>query len=130
MSKFFLSIVLLLVNAMLFLKPSKTMLFPYVPPLTHTPGMGISLLGEPQPPPFLFLFQLEHLTQSRCTKCPMLEEQHEQNLARGKELRLRMQKETTTLLSLLPQQTLQRALLSRDDNEHRIGEVRVWERLN
>ena len=60
----------------------------------------------------------------------MLEEQMSQNLERGKDLRLRMQHQTIELLNLLPKGILQEAILRRDDNEQRIGEVHVWKQLN
>jgi len=129
MTKTLLSIGLLLLNAALFLRAEQLMVFPYIPPLTHTPGMGLPLLGTPQPPPFLYLNQLQRLTGPPCLQCPELEEQVHINLEKGKQLRLSMQQQTIELLDMVPQNTMREALLQRDENEARIGEIKVWEQL-
>ena len=129
MNKIFLSLTLLAINIWLLWRPSDLRL-PFVPPLTHTPGMGISLIGTPEEPAFVYIPHLQSLSASSCSQCPKLEAELQQHLTRGKELRLTMYSQTKLLLSLLPDQTALSALKNRDHNEKRIGEVLIWEQLS
>ena len=127
--KILLAIVLLFLNIWLITQPKAQVIFPFIPPLTHTPGMGLSLLGQPSMPPFLFLPMLQDVGGKRCSSCPTLEMEMQQQLEQGKKMRLQMQTQTIELLSLLPKGTVENALRNRDDNEQRIGEVLVWKQL-
>jgi len=121
--------ILIIANIIVLLTPTTMTVFPYIPPLTHTPGMGVSLLGEPQMPPFLFLDSIQRVGQIQCQECPALERSMNQQLERGKEYRLEMQNAVIELIPLLPENTVYNALLNRDENEQRIGEVAVWKKL-
>ena len=129
MIKILLSVLLITINIWLLWQPT-AQLFPFVPPLTHTPGMGISLIGVPEPPAFTHIPYLETLSGTRCSKCAQIENDLHQNLQRGKNLRLQMYSQTTALLKILPSKTMAEALQNRDENEQRIGEVFIWQELN
>ena len=129
MTKLLASVLLIAINIWLVWQPTAQQ-FPFVPPLTHTPGMGLSLIGTPDPPPFLYIPQLETLGGTQCSQCSKIESTLHQHLQRGKDLRLQMYDQTTVLLSLLPPQTMSAALQHRDDNERRIGEVFLWKELS
>ena len=127
--KMTLCLLLVVTNILLVTGNPTEEIFPFIPPLTHTPGMGLGLIGEPQPPPFVFLPRLQHTANKDCIECRELQEAMQKNLETGKKIRLTIQERTLQLLDLLPERTMKQALLHRSKNEHRIGEVSVWERL-
>jgi hypothetical protein len=116
-------------HLVLIFKNKSNDIFPYIPPLTHTPGMGLSLIGEPTPPPFLFLPTIQQISGTKCNQCDELDILLQQDLKKGKSLRLQMQQHTIDLVNLLPPETVKKSLLNRDNNEHRIGEVSMWQML-
>lgn len=102
----------------------------YVPPLTHTPGLGLSMLGAHAEPPFTLLDTL-HTTMSSEQKRSIktLFQNHKAILDEGVRLRLQMQDQTLSLLGHLPEPAVHEAWRNRAHHEERIGEVRVWNNL-
>ena len=102
----------------------------YVPPLTHTPGLGPSMLGSHSEPPFALLDTL-HTTMSSEQKRSMqtLFQNQKTILDEGVRLRLQMQDQTLSLLGHLPGSATHEAWRNRAHHEERIGEVRIWNDL-
>lgn len=110
--------------------PSVQTVHIYVPPLTHTQGLGLSMLGSHSEPPFV-LFESMHLQipkQMRNTVPPLFRK-HQAHLDEGVRLRLQMQAQTQRLLTQLPSDFAHQAWKERLTHEERIGELRVWEEL-
>jgi len=111
-------------------KPASSIVHTYVPPLTHTPGLGLSVLGEHAEPPFVLLDVL-HSKMNPEQKSSMdgLFQKHKAALNEGVRLRLQMQSQTLELLEYLPKNTVHEAWQHRFHQEERIGEVHVWNEL-
>ena len=118
--KILFSLILLLLNLSL-LRWNPASIYPYVPPLTHTPKMGLSLIAHPTPAPSDLL--------PNCKECQKLRAVIAKREQKGHKLRWRMQEETLALLDLLPPSFAQESLQNRSLNEHSIGEVRLWATL-
>lgn len=102
----------------------------YVPPLTHTPGLGLSLLGEHAEPPFALLDVLHpKMTPEQKRSMDVLFQKHKTTLDEGVRLRLQMQSQTLELIEYLPKDTVHKAWQQRFHHEERIGEVRIWNDL-
>ena len=102
--------------------------FPTIPALTHTPGMGLSLIGKHADPPHLLLDSLLHkstkqqqqqVRELRQTQYTLIQESYQHKLS--------MQSSFFDLTSRLPKDTIQMALLSRWKEEQRIGEMKIWD---
>lgn len=99
----------------------------YVPPLTHTTGLGLSMLGKHAEPPFALLDVLHpKMTPEQKRSMDVLFQNHKTALDEGVRLRLQMQTQTLELLEYLPKNTVHEAWLQRFHHEERIGEVRIW----
>ena len=95
------------------IQPRVDMVYPYIPPLAHTPGMGVSMLGIHSPPKY-------------CNQCQELRIKEATLLTQTHQYRLDMQEQVIELLKVLPQDTPQRARRERNKNEEILGEVLVW----
>lgn len=103
----------------------------YVPPLTHTSGLGLSLLGEHSEPPFVLLDILhKHASKSDQQRIEELFQQHRSLLDTGVHLRLQMQEQTLSLVQSLPNSTIQNSWKSRYKQEQSIGELLIWQDLH
>ena len=102
----------------------------YVPPLTHSPGMGLSIVGTHSEPPFLLLDLLQSKTRPEVNQSINdLFVQHKVHLDTGVRLRLQMQTQTLRLLELLPANSAHSAWKNRSIHERSIGEVHIWDEL-
>jgi hypothetical protein len=102
----------------------------YVPPLTHAPGLGMSMLGMHETPPFTILDSLHsHLSQAQRKDVNHLHQDHRRLLTAGVAHRIRMQNLTVQLTEQVSEGLIHQAWLNRLNNEKRIGEIRVWNRL-
>ena len=102
----------------------------YVPPLTHTPGIGLSMIGSHSDPPFTLLESMQQPmpTNPNRTMADRFQE-HRVHLDEGVRLRLQMQAQTQSLLKLLPAGFVHQAWEERWNHEARIGELTVWTEL-
>jgi hypothetical protein len=102
----------------------------YVPPLTHTPGLGLSMMGSQSEPPFMLLEAIQQRTSNQ-TRSQMgsLFQEHKKYLDDGVRLRLQMQQQTHKLIEQLPTGFVHQAWKERLDHEDRIGELHVWRKL-
>ena len=102
----------------------------YVPPLTHSPGMGLSIVGTHSEPPFMLLDLLQGKTRPEVNQSINdLFVQHKVHLDTGVRLRLQMQTQTLRLLELLPPNSAHSAWKNRSIHERSIGEVHIWDEL-
>lgn|GEM_PF-5278807 len=102
----------------------------YVPPLTHAPGLGLSMIGTHGTPPFTILESLHtQLSQTEHRNLDNLRRQHHLLIDKGVAHRIRMQELTVQLTNNLPEDVVHQAWLNRLQNEIRLGELNVWERL-
>ena len=102
----------------------------YVPPLTHTPGLGLSLIGTHSEPPFTLLDILHNNVEPNLrVSIDRLFKQHKSHLDTGVRLRIQMQKQTLHLIGLLPPNIVHEAWKNRSTHERSIGEIRVWDEL-
>ena len=102
----------------------------YVPPLTHSPGMGLSIVGTHSEPPFMLLDLLHNNTRPEVNRSINdLFVQHKTHLDTGVRLRLQMQTQTLQLLDLLPTNSAHVAWKNRSIHERSIGEVHIWDEL-
>ena len=102
----------------------------YVPPLTHTPGLGLSMIGSHSDPPFMLLESMHrHVgTDANITMTNRFKE-HKSHLDEGVRLRLKMQTQTQSLLKRLPSGFVHQAWAERLNHEARIGELTIWTEL-
>ena len=106
------------------------MVHTYVPPLTHTPGLGLSMMGSHPEPPFMILEVIQQRTSDhKSITVGSLFQKHKAHLDDGVHLRLHMQRQTQLLLEQLPADFVHQAWKERLKHEERIGEVRVWTTL-
>lgn len=102
----------------------------YVPPLTHSPGMGLSIVGTHNEPPFMLLDLLHNNAQPEVNRSIQdLFVQYKYHLDTGVRLRLQMQTQTLQLLDLLPANSAHSAWKNRSIHEKSIGEVHIWDEL-
>ena len=102
----------------------------YVPPLTHTPGLGLSMIGGHPEPPFMLLEAMQHYTSNHNSITVGSDfQEHKAHLEDGVRLRLQMQRQTELLLKQLPPDFVHQAWKERLNHEERIGELRVWTEL-
>ena len=103
----------------------------YVPPLTHTPGLGLSIIGSHSDPPFVLLESMQrHMSKDDNSTMTRLFQEHKSHLDEGVRLRLKMQRQTQSLLQLLPSSFVHQAWEERLQHEARIGELKVWTELH
>ena len=100
----------------------------YVPPLTHTPGLGLSMIGSHSAPPFMLLESMQRTTPVDSSSASLFQE-HKSHLDEGVRLRLQMQAQTQALLKMLPSDFVHQAWKERWHHEGRIGELTVWTEL-
>lgn len=124
------SILLILLLLSLSLLQKTERIYPFVPPLTHTPQMSLASIGIPPPPIRVLLPELELISQSSCYRCATLQAQHQEEAENGQRLRLNMQAQVQALISELPPHFIEQARHHRSLNSQRIGEVWVWEQLS
>ena len=99
----------------------------YVPPLTHTPGLGLSMIGSHSDPPFMIFESMQqHAPKQLSFAVSELFQEHKAHLDTGVRLRLQMQQQTQVLLKHLPSEFAHKAWKERLQHEERIGELRVW----
>lgn len=102
----------------------------YVPPLTHTPELGLSTIGHHENPPFTLLDILHpHLSPPERQRLSELHQEQQVYLTKGVQQRLQMQAQTMQLIDQLPQNTVHLAWQERFHNQQSIGEIKVWSRL-
>ena len=102
----------------------------YVPPLTHTPGLGLSMIGSHSGPPLMLFESMQrHMPNEMSLAVSNLFQKHKAHLDTGVRLRLQMQQQTQTLLQYLPSEFAHKAWKERMLHEERIGELRVWTEL-
>ena len=102
----------------------------YVPPLTHSPGMGLSIVGTHSEPPFMLLDVLQSNARPEVnSSISDLFVKHKTHLDIGVRLRLQMQSQTLRLLELLPTDSAHVAWKNRSIHERSIGEVHIWDEL-
>ena len=127
--KIALLIVVLAVHFNISLIATNRFVYPTIPALTHTPGMGVSLLGSQAEPPHLLLVSLiqkaneqqrQNIDQLRLDKSALVKQ--------GYEHKLSMQSMFVELADQLPQDTIKMALLSRWKQQHRVGELNTWDK--
>ena len=103
----------------------------YVPPLTHTPGIGLSMIGSHSDPPFTLLESMQqHMPTNLNRTMSGLFQEHKVHLDEGVRLRLQMQAQTEALLKLLPPSFVHQAWEERSQHEARIGELTIWTELH
>ena len=103
--------------------------FPYIPPLTHTPGLGVSMIGAHGSPPHMAIQVVKIITPMQQRQLDTYYQQQEQLFAQGYTQRMQMQTQLQHLLTHLPRNTLEQSITNRFHNEQRIGELRVWQTL-
>ena len=109
---------------------SQSTVHSYVPPLTHSPGMGLSIVGTHSEPPFMLLDLLQNNARPEVNKSIRdLFIQHKTHMDTGVRLRLQMQTQTLRLLELLPTDSAHVAWKNRSIHERSIGEVHIWDEL-
>ena len=102
----------------------------YVPPLTHTPGLGLSMIGSHSDPPLMLFESMQRQTPNQLSLAVSnLFQEHKEHLDTGVRLRLQMQQQTQVLLKHLPSEFAHKAWKERLQHEERIGELRVWAEL-
>ncbi len=102
----------------------------YVPPLTHTPGLGLSMIGSHSDPPLMLFESMHGHTSNQLSHAVSnLFQKHKAHLDTGVQLRLQMQQQTQMLLKHLPSEFAHKAWKERLQHEERIGELRVWSEL-
>ncbi len=99
---------------------------PYVPPLTHTPGLGPSMIGTHSEPPFALLEALPLSGQER-SRVDKLFTQHRNLLNQSVAHRLAMQSGVLQILNELPSTTVQQSIEERALHTQTIGELNVWQ---
>ena len=103
--------------------------YPTIPPLTHTPGMGVSLIGShAEPPHFLLDSLVQKADEQQQQNIRQLRQKQKTLIIEGYEHKLGMQSLFLELANQLPQDTIQMALLSRWKQQHRIGELNIWDK--
>ena len=108
-------------------RPKQHLIHPYIPPLTHTPGMGLSPIAKPSPPLWLLL---QHRPKTiHCKECDELFQTRSQSLLQAKNHRLQFQETLALFLDELPSNTLQHARNERLIHEETIGEMSIWNQL-
>lgn len=107
-----------------------TRVHPYIPPLTHTPGLGVSMIGNHSPPPHLAIQMMQiPISTGHRTQMDLLYQQQENLIEDGFKNRITMQQQVQELLTLLPDDTASISLENRFHNEQRIGELNIWQDL-
>ncbi len=110
------------------LSKSSKVVHPTIPPLTHTPGMGVSLIGySPAPPQHLLDSIIANATVQEQQQVSELRNTHKVLVQKGYDLRLDMQSLFKELLTELPKDLTQTLLLSRWEEEQRVGEMATWD---
>ena len=118
------------IHAMLSIHSTSQIVFPYIPPLSHTPGLGVSMLGEHSPPPHMTIQMAQiRLTPAQQQAMDDLYAKQTTQLARGFTERMEMQRLVQALLEQLPPETMKDSLDNRFHHEQRIGELQVWQNL-
>lgn len=125
----FLCLVLLTLHVLY--KPSQiSTVHTYVPPLTHTPGLGLSIIGIHSEPPFSLFDTLHNETNPQLQMSIDRQlQQHKTKLDTGVRLRMTMQRQTLQLLESLPDGIVHEAWKNRSTHEKSIGEVSTWDEL-
>ena len=106
-----------------------TTVFPYIPPLTHTPGLGVSMIGAHGSPPHMAIKLFDNITPFQQRQLNTHYQLQEQLLTKGYFQRMQMQNQLHQLLQQLPPNTVEQSIAHRFHNEQRIGELNVWETL-
>lgn len=107
-----------------------TDLHPYIPPLTHTPGLGVSMIGSHSPPPHMAIQMLNiPISMEIRTQLDTFYQQQHLLMEQGFAHRMTMQRQVRELLTLLPPGTASISLENRFHNEQRIGELKIWQDL-
>ncbi len=110
--------------------PTERVSHVYVPPLIHTPELGLSTIGHHDRPPFTLLDVLHsHLSPPERQRLSTWHQEQQAYLTKGVQQRLQMQVQTRQLIEQLPQNTVHLAWQERFLHQQRIGEVKVWSRL-
>ena len=126
--KFVLLFAVLAVHITITAMHTNRFVYPTIPPLTHTPGMGVSLLGRHAEPPHFLLDSLIQKADEQQQKIRQLRQEQKALIIQGYEQKLGMQSLFLELTNQLPQDTIQMALLSRWKQQHRIGELHTWDK--
>jgi len=110
--------------------PTDRVVHVYVPPLTHTPELGLSTIGHHEHPPFTLLDVLHpHLPPPERQRLSELHQEQQTYLTKGVQQRLQMQAQTRQLIEQLPHNIVHLAWLERFQHQQSIGEIKVWSRL-